>query len=330
MFTRLFTFSLLTVLACAGLAGRTPPPVSPAPIQAKRLVAPPEFVQGVPLSPYTLRVPFRLAGRLIVVQAKVEDQTGNFIIDTGSSDLILNTRHFQGGIQKSGTVSVGATGDVREVRSRRIQRFHWDSLTFKRVNADLIDLNHIERKKNIRLLGLIGYQLLRDFELLIDFQLRQIILTRTDRRGERLDPLAIAEEPVDSLNFELRRHVVVVNGKVNGHRVAFGLDSGAELNLLDREVKRRVLDQFKISRRVVLNGMNGAEETEVLAGKLYRFRAKNQRCSGMKTLLTNMDDLNRAFQTKLDGLLGYEFLCVRRTIINYKKEKLYFLQWHRP
>jgi hypothetical protein len=33
------------------------------------------------------------------------------------------------------------------------------------------------------------------------------------------------------------------------------------------------------------------------------------------------------FGTQLDGILGYEFFKYKRTIINYKKEKLYFINY---
>lgn len=289
-----------------------------------------EFPQGAELGPHTIRVPFELAGRLIVVEAAVEGIRGNFIIDTGSSHLILNANHFSSGVSQRRVASIGATGTVEAVSVRPTRGFSWDSLAFDKIQAHIIDLGHIEEKKNIRVLGLIGYEVLKNFEVLIDFQLRQVTLTRTDKNGERLDSLAILEEADDSLGFRLQGHVITLDGWVDQTPVQFGLDSGAELNLLHSRVKRKVLDHFKISKRVNLNGM-GQQDVEVLAGKLYRFRCNDRiRCSGMQTLLTNLDDINAAFNTKLQGLIGYEFLCMRRTIINYKKEKLYFLKWYGP
>ena len=303
-------------------ASADPPP-------AQAYVNLPVFLQAEAVSPYTIRVPFRLAGHLIVVQAAVEGQAGNFILDTGSSDLILNDRHYSGGYAKDNYASLGTNGQVSSVRTRKVDEMQWDSINLQKVYADLIDLNHIEQKKNIRLLGLIGYSVLKEYEILIDFQLSQITLTLTDRQGNRIDPYAYAETPVDSAGFRLKSHIAVLDGTVGGESVQFGLDSGAELNLLDKRVNRSVLDHFEISKRVLLNGMEG-ESVEVIAGKLYHYRLQEQRCSPMRTILTDMSALNRAFRTRLDGLLGYEFFSERRTIINYKKEKLYFLKWHRP
>lgn len=324
------TIRLLIILAMGGMnlsLRASPPSGAETPSIA---VSHLQFPRGEELGPYTIRVPFELAGRLIVVEAAVEGLRGNFILDTGSGELILNASHFSGGRPRSNVASMGTTGAVEEVRVRAAQAFAWDSLAFEKIQAHIIDLSHIEAKKNIRVLGLIGYEVLKGYEVLIDFQLRQITLTRLDEAGERLDSLAILEEPEDSLDFRLQRHVIILNGWVDHTPVQFGLDSGAELNLLHSRVKRRILNHFKISRRVNLNGM-GARDVEVLAGRLYRFRCNDRiRCSGMRTLLTNLDDINAAFGTKLQGVVGYEFLCMRRTIINYKKKKLYFLKWYRP
>ena len=70
------------------------------------------------------------------------------------------------------------------------------------------------------------------------------------------------------------------------------------------------------------------KKIEVMAGKLYRVKlTDNIYFAPMETLLTNLNQLNEAFGTSLDGVLGYEFFRQQRTIINYKKEKLYFVKY---
>lgn len=301
-------------------------PSTPAP--ASRSIPALYFPTAEAVSTQTIRVPFRLVGRLIVVEAAAEGQRGNFVLDTGSSKLLLNAVHYDSGALLAGR-SMGVTGKVSGVRQKTISDFNWAALPFSDLTVDIIDLGHLERKKNVEILGLIGYEVLRDFEVTIDFQIRQITLTRLDERGERLDSLALLEPVMDSLDFKLQAHWITLSGQVEKTPVRFGLDSGAEVNLLHHRIKRKVLDHFKISRRVVLNG-TGQDEVEVLAGKLYRFQCGNQRLSGMRTLLTNMNEMNTAYGTNLDGLVGFEFLCMKRTIINYKKQRLYFLQWKMP
>jgi predicted aspartyl protease len=314
------TFVLLLSYLPVQLYAKSPP-----------LQVPLMFPEAEAINKNTIRVPFRLAGHLIAVKAAVGERTGIFIIDTGASKLILNEVHFPNGWtpQMFGTASAGVTGSVERVKRHTVDHFQWDSLYFDRLTADVINLSHIEQKKNIEILGLIGYNLLREFEILIDFQLRQLTLSRLDKAGNLLDSMAILEHPTDSIAFNMQAHFIALEGAVAGHSVIFGLDTGAELNLLHHKVKRKVLDHFEISKRVLLNG-TGKREVEVIAGKLYRYQCGSQNSSAMHTLLTNMRDMNASYGTQLDGLMGYEFFSSRRTIINYKKKKLYFLKWHRP
>ena len=318
-FLGLFFLGLISHAPCFGIHNNTKPPPTP------QLY----FPSADSLSALTVRIPFKMAGRLIVLQAGLGEQTGNFILDTGSSNLILNSVHFKGGVKKRGYVSIGTTGAVDNVKTKAVENFSFPGFVFEKLYADVIDLSHLEQKKNIEILGLIGYEPLKEFEIIVDFQLKQITLTRLDKQGNRLDSLALLEPTIDSLDFHLQAHIITIEGKVDKTAVTFGLDTGAELNLLHKGIKRKVLNHFKISKRTVLNGM-GQNEVEVLAGKLYKYTCGNQRLSGMRTLLTNMDEMNNTFNTNLDGLVGFEFLCMRRTIINYKKKKLYFLKWYRP
>ena len=47
----------------------------------------------------------------------------------------------------------------------------------------------------------------------------------------------------------------------------------------------------------------------------------------MKTIITNLNNMNKAFGTNLDGILGHDFFAQKRVIINYQKEKLYFIKY---
>jgi hypothetical protein len=284
------------------------------------------FTDAIESPNQTIRIPFRLVGRLIVVTASVEGQEGNFILDTGASKLLLNNKYFKGGYVNNSSSSIGATGQIYgPVRTRTAKEIQWDAFLFKRVNADLLDLTHIEETKNTAILGMIGYGVLRDFEIFFDYFLKQIILCRLDKNGNTLDDNPYLRQPIDSLNARVDGHVVVLQATVDGSDLKLGLDSGAEINLLDRNVDRQVLAKFEIAKRINLMGA-GKEKVEVLAGTLYGINLDGIKCAGMHTLLTSLDEANSAFGTRLDGVLGFEFFAARPMAINYKKKKLYFYQ----
>ena len=67
---------------------------------------------------------------------------------------------------------------------------------------------------------------------------------------------------------------------------------------------------------------------EALYGNLHKVKLSETVYFGpMKTLLTNLSSMNKAFGTKLDGILGHDFFAQKRAIINYKKQKIYFIDF---
>jgi hypothetical protein len=273
----------------------------------------------------TVYIPFTLVGQLIMVEATADTTTGLFIVDTGSERLVLNRNHVARQSGQDRITSVGNTGMVSNAMAHHTDSLRIDPLVIRRLYAHVVDLGHIEVKKNVRLAGILGYDVFKDFELFIDYGNRMIVLFRLDDKGNRLDTAARRELPHDSLSFTQKRHLIVVEAKVNHVRTKMIVDTGAELNLIDRGVNRKVLEKFSIIKRVSLTGV-GQQEIEVLAGVLKDVYCGNQFTASMNTLLTNLDEFREAFEVSADGVLGYEFLKSRRTLINYKKRMMYFFK----
>ncbi|MCB0665608.1 MAG: aspartyl protease family protein, partial [Saprospiraceae bacterium] len=286
------------------------------------------FPQAIVSNINTVHIPFTLTGRLITIEAQVGDVGGNFFFDTGSERLILNRSYYDPDVSAA-IAGMGASGLVDEVESKRVDSIFIDHLSIEDLLAHVIDLSHIEQKKNIQLRGILGYNVFRDFEILVDYPARIITLSRLDNSGQPLENRQVWEQKSDSIHFYLDHHLIVLRAEVAGKKLRFMLDTGAELNLLDRLVGRRVLRQFKILRRVNMSGV-GKREVEVLAGLLSGFKCGAQEPEEMHTLLTSLDNLNESFRSSIQGVLGYEFLYDKRILINYKKEKLYFLLPNRP
>lgn len=283
------------------------------------------FPQGVSVTQNTIYIPFRMVGRLIAVEARVDTQQGFFFLDTGASDLLLNQNYFEGESTIASTNSFGVGGDIGQLSTRRVDTLFWDGLEIMDLEGHVVSLTHIEETKRTKVIGILGFKVFRDFEILIDYSIRQLIVTRVDKKGNRLDRDAIFQVPIDSMDFKLIGHAIVISAQVNGVKLRLALDTGAELNLLDVRVKRKVLDNFEILRRTTMMGA-GHKEIEVLAGVLHGVDLTIDQKIGMRTLLTRMWNVNDAMGTNLDGILGYEFLFDKRVLINYKKEKLYFFE----
>ena len=280
------------------------------------------------INEYSTRIPFKLVDRLIVIEGKIKGESGNFIIDTGSETMILNKVHFKTyPFQKATKTTSGILKNVDKLFEKKIEKLSLKELTMKDKQSDIIDLSHIEKSKKIKLLGIIGFNILKDYEVFIDLYLNQITLTKIDSDGNTLSDKIYLEKISDTLDFQLKNHTIVINSYIGKEEVTLALDSGAEFNQIHKGISKKALKHFYPQKRIKLIGAS-KKEIEVVYGNLFRVRLSDKTYFGpMKTMLTNLHNMNKAFGTDLDGVLGHDFFSQRRVVINYKKEKLYIIKY---
>ncbi|GAB4497055.1 MAG: hypothetical protein OHK0019_29950 [Saprospiraceae bacterium] len=284
------------------------------------------------VGPNIIRIPFTLTGTLITVRAQVDTVEGNFFFDTGASGLLLNYRYFDNVNRIASEEAGGVTGRVRVLGATRVDTFQFDNLMATEVDAELIDFRHIENAKKVELVGLIGYSVFKDFEVLFDYEASLLVLIRTDKSGGQLEALPRWEyKPIGNAPVELSEHVAIIWLKfASKQEKKFALDSGAEQNLLSTTSGKRFLkENFEIRRRVKLRG-TGNQNIEVLSGILQNAVLDTFKIKPMATLLTDLSEINAAYQSDVDGMLGYEFLKQRPVSINYRKRRITFYVKERP
>lgn len=299
---------------------------------AKDVKPPIVFPKAELLNAYTTRIPFKVIDQLIVVEASLFDKTGNFIIDTGSEMLILNTNHFKfsENYNEKTYERAGVNHTIKNAKQKFLNSFKLRAVSLNQLKADVIDLSHFEETKKIKLLGIIGYSVLSNFEVFIDLHLNQITLTKTDRFGKRLSDRVYAEKITDSFKFKMKKHSIILDAKIGGRPLKLGLDTGAEYNQLNKKLDDKILNYFYPNNNLKLTGASG-KQIKVVSGKLYRLSlTKNIYFGPMTTVLADLKYMNEAFGARLDGVLGFEFFKQKRTIINYKKKILYFIDYPIP
>ena len=287
------------------------------------------FTKAQRVNKHTTRIPFKLVDRLIVIEGELKGKKGEFIFDTGSEKLLINKVHFPNLVLHDDRISntSGILDYVDNPIQKRIQNFSLNSLSLYNKTSDLIDLSHVEHSKKIKILGIIGYSILKDYEVFVDLYLNQITLTKTDKQGNTLGKDVYLEKIVDSVSFRLKKHAILIDGFINKSKVVFALDSGAEFSQINNRIHKKALKSFYPKGRIILKGASN-KSLEVISGNLYRVQlSKTVYFGPMKTILTGFLQINKAFGAKLDGILGHDFFAQKRAIINYKKQKIYFINY---
>jgi len=265
-------------------------------------------------------IPLKRAGRLFLIEAKVDGETGNLVFDTGANGLVLNNTYFRNYLKSGKTVSGGITGSVGNVEQISIGKIEIADLTYLNLRADAVNLGHIENRRGIKILGLIGFSMMRDFEIVIDSRNNELKLFRIGKTGKKLKN-SLSEFKADhTQKIEGNTNILFLKGKISGKILNFCFDTGAETNAICSDCNRSIMNTLTITRRSGLSGA-GAAGSEVLFGRMNDFAIGNKQLPDMETIITNLDALSEAYGTHIDGMLGYSFLEQGIVCINFARKQ---------
>ena len=271
-------------------------------------------------------IPFSKAGNLIVVQAKADSIEGNFILDTGAPNLVLNITYFRNyhATHQPDAEQNSITGAGPSVVNTRVAAFTIGALSYTKLDADMVNLGHIENSKGIKILGLLGMELFRQCEMIIDYEKSLIYLHRigkkeikTYKSAQLKDTSAYSVVPI-----EIMDNKIVTRTEMAGKKLRFIIDSGAESNLLDSRLPNKIFENVVITGRVLLSGA-GANKLEALSGDLKHMKIGNQEITSLPVVITNLEKTCVSYNGCIDGMLGFDFLSLRKIGFNFMTNKMY-------
>jgi len=252
-------------------------------------------------------IPMKRAGRLFLIEAKVDGETGNLVFDTGANGLVLNSTYFRSHVKTGGSSSNGITGSVGTIEQISIGQIEFSDLTYKNLRADLANLGHIENRRGVKILGLIGFGMIRNLEIVIDPINGELKLFRIDKTGKRLNTKTSGFIPDYSQKIEGNSNILFLKATIGGKLLNFCFDTGAETNAISSDANKKIMSTITITRRATLKGA-GAAGAEVLFGRMNDFTIGNRQLPNMETIITNLDALSEAYGTHIDGMLGSSFI----------------------
>ncbi|MFT5254242.1 MAG: putative aspartyl protease, partial [Flavobacteriales bacterium] len=270
--------------------------------------------------PDLILIPFDLVGNMIVVKARVNGQEGNFIVDTGTDIMVLNSSVFAEHQYSFATNGVSINDRIDEVKMTNV-KFAWNGIQRRQLAAKIIDLKLIERSKGVQIIGFIGHSILKDFEVLFDYEKRMLTLFRLDRRGERIDQSYFKEPPVHRMKLSMADHFPYVKAEREGRVFQFIIDSGAEMNLLSPRAEKALSADLNFINTRYLIGF-GQERIPTKEYLVQNLKINDLQLKPMHTLISKLDGFNEVLNHSLDGFLGYEFLSQQKTSINFRRKEL--------
>lgn len=266
-------------------------------------------------------IPLKRAGNLILLDAIVDNQQGNLILDSGSSSFVLNSIYFGRGHRSTVAGAGGVTGGVTHAGKTRIRDLELPGIRFSRINAHLADLGHIEQARGVKVLGFFGLGLLRDFEMVIDLVSGVLELRSISTRGLNYFRGITPHNYDLVIPVRIESDVVFFDAHINRRRLSFCLDTGAETNVLSSNLPSAVLNTVEILSRSNLRGA-GNQVVEVLHGNITDFSIGEFFLPGMSTLITNLRAMSGYYGVNIDGMLGSDFLEKGVFTLNMRSKEL--------
>lgn len=236
-----------------------------------------------------------------------------FILDSGSSTLVLNSKYEN---ENSAASTANVNCGVTNIQTKLLPSLVWGDMRLKNQLALIRGLSHLEQQLNITIHGLIGCAQFMNYDLCLDYSKRQVTLI--DSYGEIPPCMANSK----SIPFTMSNHIPVVLLKVGDKTYSVGLDTGAEKNVLAKEHEEYCKKNGSIS--------------EVMQDEIVRFNQSDSEQEVNFYSVNNViigqhltvDGMSFGFHdiklsgVKVDGLLGYEFFSRQKTLIRFAKREL--------
>ncbi|MFZ4520562.1 MAG: aspartyl protease family protein [Bacteroidales bacterium] len=266
-------------------------------------------------------IPLKRAGRLLLLEGTIDNVSGNFILDTGASGLVLNKTYFRGFMTFDDEEGGGVTGTTAGVSRVNVKHLVISELNYVNISADVTPLGHLENRRGVKILGLFGMSLLKNLEMVIDIRRNELQIFKLDKTGNRVGPNALSVKYDMVQKMEEYHHVMFVKATIGGKVLDFCLDTGAESNVLSIDANKKVLGTVTITRRSSLSGV-GEEQGEVLYGTLNEFSMGSRKLAPMETILYSLAAISQKYGVPVDGMLGYDFFEKGKVYLNLVKNEM--------
>ena len=270
-----------------------------------------------------LTVPMEIRNGLIVVTAKLNGIERKFILDSGAPTLYLNSPYFS----KDTITSMSTAQSVNSSISGQ-DIIHIDSFDFygiKTQNKDFVmsDLSHLLKDEEIY--GLIGYQVIKDYDWLFDYANKTLTLIKPDKTTDYISELQHTTYEIPLQMTSETSHIPFVKGKIGTEEVSLGIDCGASVNLLDVTL----LDKLKNNlANITTTKLTGAskQEANVQSATVKSLTIGNALFENVSTVFNDMSHLNSRRENKIDGLIGYEIFSHQKVLVSVQNKKLIFIE----
>lgn len=263
------------------------------------------------------QVKFRLAGGaqpLIILPVKVNGRGPfDFILDTGAGTSLLSPELAeQLKIKLIGSKEGQTAGGKVSVSLARVDSFAVGETKVDDADVGIVDLSQIGKAIGAKIDGDLGYNFFKHFRITIDYRKSEIRF-EDSKRIERFGSSARTEVPMRLANPA--KPLILVDTYVNGRGpFQFAIDTGTSTTAITPELAKALGRAGEPVGPVTTGGAHVA----ATAGMLKTFQVGGAKIDNFQVVVADFFAmLSEVIGSKLDGIVGYNFLRNYKVVIDY-------------
>jgi predicted aspartyl protease len=272
---------------------------------------------------------FVVTDPLPVLQVRVNNsQPVNFLIDTGASDVILDTA-FAGevGVETVGALQgTFAGGKQAQVQLGRVDKLTIGSFDIRNVPVGILDTHRFSPIfGGMRIDGVIGTVLFYHFLITLDYPARQLVLRQKTEANQQAFAAYLRERtPVEVPFWMAGDHFIVARGTVNQSRpMLFFVDTGLagggftcpESTIREAGIE---LDESKARE-----GMGGGGAVKIIPFRVERLSLGNAVQIRIPGSFSGGFQLEKAFGFHIGGIISHAFFRPYALSLDFSRMRLY-------
>ncbi|MCL2041304.1 MAG: pepsin/retropepsin-like aspartic protease family protein [Bacteroidales bacterium] len=267
-----------------------------------------------------ITIPIQIQSEIPTTKATLNGESKTFIIDSGSPSLVLNGKYFKNeydDISVMSNISAWGVNSSVSMNIVQIEDFDFYGIKIKENKVTTMDIAHLEQGLDTEIYGLIGYDVYKDYDMLFDYTNNTLTLIQPNVTKNYLET-NYKQSKIETLPIEMWKHIPIVKGKIGKMDFNFGIDCGAEANLLDKKFLNSVKEHVLMLENDTLFGVGEAKIVE--SGTIKELTIGNKNFQNTLTVFNDMIPLKQ-----LDGLIGYEILSKQKMLLSFQNRFLLFI-----
>ncbi len=258
-------------------------------------------------------IPFKVINNLIIIEIDIEERTGNFILDTGSDAIFLNSnnRKFSNKAAMFQTVN-----GVTNSEETKISHLKVGDITKENVSAYNTNLANIENFLNLKIAGIIGAEFFNPHSIYLDFESNEIKFFKNAPDIESFGFL-------NHIDFSMKNGVPSTELTFGNKKYTFILDSGASIHLVDSTIIATQASFFeKLTSDVKVESVG--HSTIVSKYIIKSFSIDNTILKDHTCLVKDFTGFNEKGKPQISGILSISKLTEKGIMIDFHRMKMYF------